>query len=340
MLRLAMGNRRNSAALLVTLLAACGKPPPPVVQPTLAVFELQVRELKLKPGVVAALRGHAHRLMQESGVYRVVARDKVKRALRRTRRRRRSDRHCHELRCQAALGRKLRDADRSLPLSLTRNLMGQCDVIGNVYDLHKKGVDINARARSGCAEEELRRSFDLVLCRIIDVQRSGARSAKETQPPRDCLAQAEFLRVDDKLERLLAPARGRRRHAQEWEQRMAEQVLDLKREYDHVVGLGVPRWTVAATCRSGRLYEHFAQRQLEAGARPPASVRRQGKEAVVAYDKERREVGARRAKPFLDKARQLYRKCLSRATKHKMAQDRYTTEARSRLAGLPSSGPR
>jgi len=323
------------------VLVGCARPPAATVRPTLAVFGLEVREVRLEPTPLARLEGHLQRLMEESDAFKVVPADEVKRALRRTRRRR-GDRRCHSLRCQASLGRKRLDATRSLAVKVVRNLVGQCDVIGNVYDLKTRSVALSGRARAGCAEAEILRSLQLVACHIIGARRAGGEAGEaRTAPQRDCLAHAEFLWVDDRLESWLHPParRGRKggRAKPVSEQRLAEQLLDLKRDYDRVARLGVPRWTVAATCRSGRLYEHFAERELATASSPPLSVRRQGRDAVARYEKEQGTVAARRVAPFLEKARELYRECLKLARKRELADDRYTEQARARLKGLESA---
>lgn len=327
--------------LTALALVGCARPPAAAIRPTLAVFGLEVREARLEPPQLARLEGHLQRLMEESDAFKVVPADEVKRALQRTRRQRRGDRRCHSLRCQAGLGRKRLDATRSLAVQVTKNLVGQCDVIGNVYNLDTRSVALSGRARAGCAEAEILRSLQLVACHIIGARRAGGEAGgARPVPPRDCLAHAEFLWVDDRLESWLHPParRGRKRRDRPLsEQRMAEQLLDLRRDYDRVAGQGVPRWSVAATCRSGRLYEHFAERELATATSPPPSVRRQGEAAVSRYEKEQGVVAARRAAPFLQKARELYQKCLKLAQEHELADDRYTEQARARLKGLESA---
>jgi len=224
--------------------------------------------------------------------------------------------------------------------------MGQCDVIGNLYDLEREAVWTSARARAGCAEGELARSVDLVLCRLVQVQRASptqrAQAPGHVAPPRDCLTRAEFLWVDDRLEQLLQPQRRRRRmrRKEHWEERMAERVLELKREYDRIARHKIPRWRAAALCRSGRLYEHFAHEQVErAGrARAPAPIRRQGPSAVEAHRQEQVKAARQRAAPFVDQAKQLYRQCLELAQERSLPEDRYTAQGRARLKQLEAAG--
>ena len=334
-------------AWLVPLILTGCRTQPVVTRPTLAMFQVQTEHLSLPTPTLKALDTHAHRLVATSEAFRVVPQPQVTQALKRARRAhprvrstphsraapplraRRGDRRCRTLACQARVGDTLH-AGRSLSLQITRNLLGQCDVIGNLNDLANRRVAHAARARAGCSEPELARLVDLVLYRLVRLQHEDA------SPQRECLARAEFLWIDRTLEAMLEPGTTHRREG--WQVRMADKVLELKREYDHVARHGVERWTVAALCRSGRLYEYVAGQQREVPP-APSSIRRQGLEAVQQYEEQQRRAGRQRAMPFDQQARRLYRQCLERAERSKLAEDSFTAQARARLTMLDRTGP-
>jgi len=334
----AMRNRALSLSLVGVVLGACGAPPAP--QPKLAVFPIQTRQLRLKRGEVDRLHAHATRLLEETGAFRVTPREQVLQTLKR--RRRRSERLCHTPRCQAKLGLKSLDVKRSLALQVTKNLAHQCDVIGRVYDLELQEVDLTSRSRSGCSMVELVRCVNDVVCHIASQQREVDRKRASGPPPtaepkRDCLAHGELVWVDSTVEEIMKRRHRRGRGRKDaWEQRMAERVLDLRREYDKVARFRVPRWTAAATCRTGRLYEYFADREMSRTEPVPHSVQREGVEAVAAYEKSQQQARRRRAEPFRRKAAELYRQCLEQARKLELPDSRYFKEARARLEQMES----
>jgi hypothetical protein len=305
-----------------------------------------MRQVPIKRADTNRLHAHATRVIEESEAFKVAPHERVLQTLKR--RRRRSERLCYSLRCQAKLGLKRLDVKRSLAIQVTKNLAHQCDVIGKVYDLEKKEVDLTSRARAGCSMVELVRSINDVLCHIASQQRKADRERASGPPPtaepkRDCLAHAELVWVDGKVEEIMTRKRRRRRgRKQPWEQRMAERLLDLRREYDKVARFRVPRWTAAATCCTGRLYETFADQELARSEPVPYSVRREGAEAVAAYEKSRKQARKQRAEPFRQKAADLYRKCLGQVKKLELPPSRYFKEARERLdqieAGAEKTG--
>lgn len=342
----------TALVLAALALAACaGQQRPDSSKPVLAVFKIKVRQLKLKRTVLNTLHDHATRLMDGSGLYNVVPREKLLKELKH--RRRRSERSCTNLRCQSKLGKRLLNADKSLAIQITKNLASQCDVIAYQFDLDSQTADQSARTRCDCSEEQLIRALNQVLCHILAKVGGGEdEESEETSkgggkippppratPERACIVQADFLWVDRKLE-TFAKRRirgsGRRQAAQE--RRMAERLLDLKRDYDRIVRRGEPRWMVAALCRTGRLYEQLAQTMVltPEEAKVPRAVQRLGKEEVEAYRKQQEQAQQQRAAPFLKKAKEIYEQCLAKAKEHDVS-DRYTEEAEKRLEQLSRS---
>lgn len=341
-------------ALTALVLASCAgqQSPDSSHKPVLAVFKIKVRQLKLKRTVLGTLHDHATRLMDGSGLYYVVPREKLLKKLKR--RRRRSERSCYNLRCQAKLGKRLLNADKSLGVQITKNLASQCDVIAYQFDLDSQTADQSARTRCDCSEEQLVRSLNKVLCHILakvggDEQENSEENEKKggskipppprAVPERECTIQADFLWIDRKLETFgntRIKGSGRRQAAQE--RRMAERLLELKREYDRIVRRGEPRWMVAALCRTGTLYEYLAKTMVQTPeeAKIPRAVRRLGKDEVEAHKRQQEQAQQQRAAPFLKKAKEIYEQCLAKAKEHDVS-DKYTEEAEKRLEQLNES---
>jgi hypothetical protein len=339
--------KRSLVTLALALAACAGTQTPDSSKPVLAVFEIKVRQLKLRRAVRSTLHGHATRMMDGSGLYNVVPREKLQEKLRR--RRRRSERSCYNLRCQSKLGKRLLNADKSLAIQITKNLASRCDVIAYQFDLETQTADQSARTRCDCSEEQLIHALNQVLCHILSKVGGDAEAREETSegggkippppratPERACIVQADFLWVDRKLE-TFAKTRirgsGRRQAAQE--RRMAERLLELKRDYDRIVRRGEPRWMVAALCRTGTLYEQLAQTMVLTPdeAKVPRAVRRLGKEEVEAYKRQQEEAQQKRAAPFRKKAKEIYEQCLAKAKEHDVS-SKYTDEAKKRLDQL------
>ena len=334
------------ALVVVFVFGACGSAQ--TERPTLAVFKIKTRRVRLPRAAVDRLHAHSTAVMEEAGAFEVVPRDRLLRTLKRQRRR--SERVCHTLRCQARIGRKRLNARRSLSLrisrSRTRGRPSRCAVKGTVFDLAEKEASFASQANGGCELLDIATSLNEVLCQVAATERGGGAAAPGAASTRACLAHAELTWTDSQVEVSLDRERRRRREKATWEQRMAELVLDLKRQYDQVARHEVPRWTTAAICRTGRLYDVFADRELaQAAVRAPLAVRREGKEAVAAHDRAHDEARKRRAEPFRRRAAELYRDCLSRARELKLPPHPFFSEARGRLreieggAGAPDDSP-
>jgi len=308
------------------------------VKPTLAVFPVETKRVRLKPGVLVRLQEHATTIMATSDAFDVVPYKKVARKLRH--RRRRSERTCHRRACQVKIGRRVFKVGMSMATLVSKNMLGQCDVFTFLHDLYQEVTDHSGRHRaSGCGLEQLAQAVSRVTCHIIQQRREDLKTAgepeeaelvigtsseapKKARPQKDCLARAAILWLERKQEAFVAARPGRSRKArQTWTQQLAERVMDLKRDYDQVARYPSPVWAAVAVCRTGRLYERLADKTVEA------------------YGKQHQQVADQQAAPFRQQAIQIYKSCLAQLAKHELEPNNpYFEEARQRLKALKSKG--
>jgi hypothetical protein len=308
-------------------------------KPTLAVFPVESKRLRLKPAALAALQEHATTVMATSDAFDVVPYKLVERKLRR--RRRRAERTCHRRSCQVKIGRRVLKAGMSQATLVSKNMLGQCDVFAFLHDLGQEVTEHSGRHRaSGCELEQLARAVSRVTCHIIQMRRRDLKKAveaeeaemvigttsdapKRARPAKDCLARAAILWLERKQEDFATSRPGRSRKAkQNWTQQLAGQVMDLKRDYDQVARYPSPTWAAVAVCRTGRLYERLADK------------------TAAAYGKQHQQAAEQQAGPFRQQAIQIYEACLAQVKKQELAQDNpFIEEARQRLQALKAAQP-
>ncbi len=303
---------RWGTGLAALVLAASGCPSktitPDGVKPTLAVFPVESKRLRLKPAELAALQEHATTVMSTSAAFDVVPYKQVARKLKR--RRRRAERTCHRRSCQVKVGRRVLKVGMSQATLVSKNMLGQCDVFAFLHDLGQEVTEHSGRHRAtGCELEQLARAVSRVTCHIIQMRRRDLKQASEAEeaelvigaasdapkkarPHKDCLARAAVLWLERKQEAFAASRPGRSRKAkQTWTQQLAGRVIDLKRDYDQVARYPSPTWAAVAVCRTGRLYEHLADKTL------------------AVYGKQHQQVAEQQAGPFRQQAIQIYEAC-------------------------------
>jgi hypothetical protein len=288
------------------------------------LVDLEAAPAKIDPALAAKLTAHLARLLTATDTYRVIPGEELRAAAREAqrsvpRRKRRGAaaakaRACVDLACQANVGRTL-GAVAAVVTRVERNLVGQCDVFGELRDLRRVTVTDKARARSGCSEEEIKDSLHHVLCHVLAQRTAHQRDAGPSAAPdpveiADCLARAEFHWAEQSLEAFRrAPVERSAARLAEQEQRMGEQVLALKRRYDGVGQHRRNRWTVAAQCRTGAIYEAFAARLLD-------SYRAEGAAASSAPQS---SATREKTRPLEDKAREIYAACVKRGDQLKVS---------------------
>jgi hypothetical protein len=321
--------RRVSAAPLLgfALFGCSGASPAATTRARDAVLLLDIEAGpgRLDPALAAALTAHISRVVAASETYRVIAGQELRDALRAQRSQARRKRHgarakhgrgsaCSDLPCQARAGQAL-GAVAAIVMRVERNLLGECDVFAELRDLRRVSTEGKARARRACGAEELKDSLHDVLCHVL-AQRGARRSDAGAPSPAapdpaqftDCLARADFHWAEHRLEEFRGAKVDRSPEAlATQEQKMGEQVLGLKRLYDGVGQHRRPRWTIAAQCRTGAIYEAFAARLLE-------SYRTEG-----AGSSEMTGAAREKARPLEDKAREIYAACVKRGEQLKIS---------------------
>jgi len=127
--------------------------------PRMAVFELELRNVKLKSSMARILRDYLSDTIAATGAYRVVPGDKLRSALRREQLKSRMD--CFKKSCQRRIGEAL-SADYSLSTRVMR-IGKTCTVTSIPWNLETKVADKGAKAEGGCGEEHIKRAIDAVV---------------------------------------------------------------------------------------------------------------------------------------------------------------------------------
>jgi len=174
------GIRTVTPALVCLLLALPGSSP--VVegkarQPRVAVFELELRNVKLKASMAGILRDYLADQVAQTGDYRVVPGDKTRAALNREQIQTKG--LCFAKSCQIRIGRALA-ADRSLSTRVMR-IGRNCTVSATLYNLETQVTEKGASAKGGCGEEALQVAIDTVVRKLTVKARTP--SILQEQPP-------------------------------------------------------------------------------------------------------------------------------------------------------------
>ncbi len=143
------------AAMLVVLLSTAAE----ARGPRLAVFELELRRVRLSAEGARILRDYLSDRLAATGRYRVVPGDKTRSAL--NREQLRSQSNCFAKSCQIRIGRALA-ADRSLSTRVMR-IGRRCTVTATLYNLETQVTEKGASAKGGCGEEALQGAIEKVV---------------------------------------------------------------------------------------------------------------------------------------------------------------------------------
>jgi hypothetical protein len=318
---------------IFVLLMGCS-PKVPQRPHKLAVFRVEAQDVELDKARLEELHEHIFRIVKEGEFHWVVPHDKLLRRLKR--RRKKSERRCYSLRCQMRVGRRSLGANRSLATHIAKNLMSQCDVFTQVYNLSNGAIVQKVHTRASCKQRAVIKSVNRVVCGLLT--RLDQPTDEPVMSKEECRVMADFLWVDRQLATMEKKrVRGSKRARIARERKMAENVLALKSEYKRVSRTTFPRWRVAATCRLGTLYDLHADqlaKDKEAQDKIPVSVRKMGKEATAEYIKQRNQAQRQRVAPFRDRASRYYQRCLDIADAAGVEDLHYLIDARQRLDAL------
>jgi len=147
--------------------------------PRLAVFEMEVKRVKLSRDVVSDLRDYLAQGLAASNAFRVVPRDLVRQAL--VREKKRSRQLCFDKTCQIEVGRALA-ADRTLAVAI-KKFGRKCVVSAVIYDLKTEVSAGAAQARGLCGVEQIMASLDKVLTRLTGKPATPPKPSPKPAPP-------------------------------------------------------------------------------------------------------------------------------------------------------------
>ncbi len=337
-------SRRQGGRLLFLLLFAWGLIGCTVASDSavrkVALFEVVQERARLKRGVIADLDLQARQMIEHWDGIIPVDQQQIRREMRRGPRRFR--RRCAKPECQVRVGRKVA-AHSSMALWIKPNVLSDCEVFGARYDLKAKEGDFRARARGECDPAAVMRSLSKVVCFLI-THAAGPRANNKGPGPQhaECMSLAALIQVErqfesfrkSKADKKKRRGRAPRRRADQ-EIKLAEQVLEFKRQYLAVSDKRLDRWSVSARCRVGQVYEEYGRMMasLYQKARAPRAVRRMGKDAVASYHDEVSKVVRQKVAPLQQMALKSYGDCLQVADENNLS-SRYIVEARARVQVL------
>jgi len=128
-----------------------------------AVFDIEVRRVKLDRTVLDVLSDYLASQIASSGKYQIVPRDQLKQRL--VAQKKKSYKSCFKQSCQIEIGQELA-AEKSLATRIMR-IGAKCIVSITLYDLRKATTEAGATAAGECSEAAIMASIDKVVNKII-----------------------------------------------------------------------------------------------------------------------------------------------------------------------------
>lgn len=160
---------RIAGALALWLLVATSAH---AAKPIVAVFDIELRRVRLSKALVEALWETLTTKLTESGAYQVVPKDKLKSRLRKAKRR--SFKRCYAKSCQLAIGRELA-ANKTISARITR--VGRtCLFSLKVWDLRKATAEKAAQAKGKCGESALLSAVESAVAKLTGGRRQAPTS--------------------------------------------------------------------------------------------------------------------------------------------------------------------
>ena len=143
-----MYTRYIVVAVMVTACLLCS-PAVEAKKPIVAVFDIELRGVRMAGRVKDALRDYIETNLTTGGAYQVVPPDQLKKAL--SKQKTRSFKQCYKQSCQISIGQELA-ADRTLFTKVTR--IGRvCMVSMKLYHLKRMASEKGATAEGRCTEQ-------------------------------------------------------------------------------------------------------------------------------------------------------------------------------------------
>jgi len=147
--------------------------------PRVAVFELELRNVRIKRSMVRILRDYLSDQLAATRAYRVVPGDKIRAALMRGQLR--SRKVCFAKSCQIRVGRALA-ADRSLSTRVMR-IGRRCVVTATLFNLETQVTEKGATAKSGCSEEQIQAAIDVIVAKLAGRSRRSISAVRAPPVP-------------------------------------------------------------------------------------------------------------------------------------------------------------
>ena len=144
--------------------------------PRVAVFELELRRVRLSKEVAQILRDYLADRLAATGKYRVVPGAKTRAALNPEQVRSRGK--CYAKSCQIRVGQALA-ADRSLSTRVMR-IGRTCTVTATLYNLEQQVTERGANADGRCGEEHIKAALDKV---VVELTGGGSGVSPVAAPP-------------------------------------------------------------------------------------------------------------------------------------------------------------
>jgi iron(II)-dependent oxidoreductase len=142
-------------------------------RPVVAVFDVQVKRVKLTSGQLDMLTELLGQELGVGGIYQVMPPGDVKRTL--LEQSSESYKSCYDEKCQIELGRQL-PANKLVTTTMMK-VGARCRVAASLYDLKRQTTDLVARETAGCKEEDLVQAIESVAAKLRAF-RAGAAADK------------------------------------------------------------------------------------------------------------------------------------------------------------------
>lgn len=127
-----------------------------------AVFDIEDKSGRLKPGEIDGLTDYLANKVAEGGMFHVVPRDEIKKRL--LRQKSKSYKSCYDQSCQIEIGREIA-AQKTLTTTISR-IGSSCIVTAALYDLRKAATDATASSRGKCGTDDLVSQIENIIAKF------------------------------------------------------------------------------------------------------------------------------------------------------------------------------
>ena len=186
-----------------------------------AVFDIERREVNLKPATLKSLVDLVETRLTESGRFKVVPRSDIRSALRA--KQRESYQECYEERCQIEVGKELA-AQKTLATRVAR-LGSSCQVTIKLYDLRSGTADAGRIAKGPCDVDGVVRSLEAALLGLLGGRKTQTVTPK---PKKDPPPKRDYASILEEAQAAEAEAKAAKAQAEKRRQEEAARVAKAK----------------------------------------------------------------------------------------------------------------